>query len=127
MPLYGHEIDATTNPLEARLGWTISWDKEFVGREALLKTKLEKPTRLLVGFAMIDKAVPREHYPIAMDGDVVGHVTTGMKSPTLDQFLGLGYLPSRYSAPGGKIDILVRGQPKQAQIVKRPFYQPRYK
>lgn len=127
MPLYGHEIDAHTNPLEARLGWVISWDKEFIGRDALLKTKLEKPDRLLVGFAMVDRAVPREHYEIASAGKVVGHVTTGMKSPTLDQFLGLGYVPSALSKIGAEIDIIVRGQPKQAKIVKRPFYQPRYK
>jgi aminomethyltransferase len=124
MPLYGHEINAQTNPLEARLGWTIGWDKEFIGRDALLKTKLEKPARLLVGFEMVDKAVPREHYPIAVDGQVVGQVTTGMKSPTLDRFLGLGYVPSSHSAVGAEIDIVVRGQPKKARIVKRPFYQP---
>lgn len=127
MPLYGHEIDATINPLEARLGWTISWDKEFIGREALLKTKLEKPQRLLIGFEMIDKAVPRERYPIAINGEEVGYVTTGMKSPTLDKFLGMGYVPSQHSTVGGEIDILVRGQPKRARVVKRPFYQPRYK
>jgi aminomethyltransferase len=127
MPLYGHEIDATTTPLEARLGWTISWDKEFIGREALLKTKLEKPSRLLVGFEMVDKAVPREHYEIVVNEQVVGQVTTGMKSPTLDRFLGLGYVPSKYSALGNEIDIVVRGQPKKAKIVKRPFYQPRYR
>ncbi|RME64228.1 MAG: glycine cleavage system aminomethyltransferase GcvT, partial [Caldilineae bacterium] len=91
MPLYGHEIDAHTNPLEARLGWTVSFDKpDFLGREALLKEKLEGTSRLLVGFEMVDRAVPREHYPIAIDGQVVGHVTTGMKSPTLDKFLGMG-------------------------------------
>jgi aminomethyltransferase len=127
MPLYGHEIDAATTPLEARLGWTISWDKEFIGREALLKTKLEKPARLLVGFEMVEKAVPREHYDIVVQDHVVGHVTTGMKSPTLDRFLGLGYVPGKYSALGSEIDIVVRGQPKKARIVKRPFYQPRYR
>jgi aminomethyltransferase len=127
MPLYGHEIDANTNPLEARLGWTISWDKEFIGRESLLKTKLEKPARLLVGFEMIDRAVPREHYEIAVQDQVVGHVTTGMKSPTLDRFLGLGYVPSQHSALGSEIEIIVRGQPKKAKIVRRPFYKPRYR
>jgi aminomethyltransferase len=127
MPLYGHEIDATINPLEARLGWVISWEKEFVGREALLKTKLEQPRRLLIGFAMVARAVPRDHYEIAVDGNVVGHVTTGMKSPTLDQFLGLGYVAREYTKLGTEIDIVVRGQPKKAQVVKRPFYQPRYK
>lgn len=127
MPLYGHEINAATNPLEARLGWTISWDKEFIGREALLKVKLEQPQRLLVGFEMIDKAVAREQYPIALNGVEIGYVTTGMKSPTLDKFLGLGYVPRAQSALGAEIDILVRGQPKKAKVIKRPFYQPRYK
>lgn len=127
MPLYGHEIDAATTPLEARLGWTVSWDKEFIGRDALLKVKLEQPARLLVGFEMVDKAVPRERYPIAANGETVGYVTTGMKSPTLDRFLGLGYVPRNLSAVGTEIDIIVRGQPKRARIVKRPFYKPRYK
>jgi len=127
MPLYGHEIDANTNPLEARLGWTISWDGEFIGRDALLKTKLEKPARLLIAFEMIDRAVPREHYPIAIDGTVVGHVTTGMKSPTLDKFVGMGYLPNGQTKFGTTIEIIIRGQAKQAKVVKRPFYQPNYK
>ena len=124
MPLYGHEIDAHTNPLEARLGWTIAWDGDFIGREALLKVKLESPARLLVGFAMVDKAVPREHYAIAVAGAVVGHVTTGMRSPTLDAFLGMGYVPRQFSALGSQFDVLVRGQPKQAVVIKRPFYRP---
>ncbi len=127
MPLYGHELDARTNPLEARLGWTISWGKEFVGREALLKVKMEKPQRLLIGFEMIDKAVAREHYAIAVNNQVIGHVTSGMKSPTLDKFLGLGYVPGEYSTIGTELDILVRDQAKKAKVVKRPFYQPRYK
>lgn len=127
MPLYGHEIDATINPLEARLGWVISWETEFVGRTALLKTKLEQPQRLLIGFEMTERAVPRDHYEIAVDGAVVGYVTTGMKSPTLDKFLGLGYVPREYTKIGTELDILVRGQPKKARVVKRPFYQPRYK
>lgn len=127
MPLYGHEIDASINPLEARLGWAIAWDKEFIGRSALLKAKLENPQRLLIGFEMTDRAVPREHYPIAIDGQVVGHVTTGMKSPTLDKFLGLGYVPRRYAGLGTPIEIMVRDQPKAARIIKRPFYTPRYK
>jgi aminomethyltransferase len=127
MPLYGHEIDANTSPLEARLGWTISWQQSFIGRDALLKTKLEQPARLLVGFEMVDRAVPREHYDLAVDGAVIGHVTSGMKSPSLDKFLGMGYVPRQYSGLGTEIDVLVRGQAKRARIVKRPFYAPRYK
>lgn len=127
MPLYGHEIDANTSPLEARLGWTISWDKDFIGREALLKTKLERPARLLIGFEMIDRAVPRDHYAIAVHNKNVGYVTTGMKSPTLDKFLGLGYVPREHSSLGTEIEIMVRDVPKRAKIIKRPFYTPRYK
>ena len=127
MPLYGHEIDATINPLEARLGWVISWDSNCIGRDALLKVKLEQPQRLLIGFEMVDRAVPRDQYEIAVDGKVVGYVTTGMKSPTLDKFLGLGYVTREHAKVGADLDIVVRGQPKKARIVKRPFYQPRYK
>ena len=127
MPLYGHEIDATINPLEARLGWTVAWGKSFIGREALLKVKLEQPVRLLVGFEMVERAVAREHYPIAVDNQIVGHVTTGMKSPTLDKFLGLGYVPRQFSNVGREIEIIIRDQPKRAKIIKRPFYTPRYK
>jgi aminomethyltransferase len=67
MPLYGHELSPTINPLEARLGWTMSWDKPFIGRETLLKVKLEKPARVLVGLEMVEKAVPREHYDVAVE------------------------------------------------------------
>ena len=127
MPLYGHELSAGINALEARMGWTVSWEKEFIGRGALLKVKLEKPQRLLVGFEMVDKAVAREHYDVAVDGSIVGYVTSGMKSPTLDKFLGMALVPEAISAPGSEFDVLVRGQPKRARVVKRPFYKPRYK
>lgn len=127
MPLYGHELSPSINPLEARLGWTISWHKPFVGRSALLKVKLEKPGRLLVGLEMVDKAVPREHYDVAVDGKVIGHVTSGMKSPTLNKFLAMAYIPADYSALGTRLDVIVRDQPKQAVVVKRPFYKPQYK
>lgn len=127
MPLYGHEIDATTTPIEARLGWAIHWDHDFIGRTALLKVKLEGSARRLVGFEMIDRAVPREHYPITFDGVAIGHVTSGMKAPTLDRFLGMAYVSAPYTAIGSEFDVMVRGQPKKAKVVKRPFYRPRYK
>jgi len=128
MPLYGHEIDPETNPFQARQGWTVSLDKpDFLGRNALLKAKMEETSKILVGFEMIDRAVAREHYPIAVDGQTIGHVTTGMKSPTLDKFIGLGYVPPAYQKIGTEIDILVRGAAKKAKVVRRPFYRPRYK
>lgn len=128
MPLYGHEIDAATNPLEARQGWTVSLEKpDFLGRSALLKAKLEENRKILVAFEMIDRAVPRDHYEIAVNGQIVGHVTTGMKSPTLDKFVGLGYVPPAYQKLGTEIDILIRGAAKKAKVVRRPFFKPRYK
>lgn len=128
MPLYGHEIDASTNPYEARQGWTVSLDKpDFLGRSALLKAKFEDNRKILVGFEMIDRGVPREHYEIAADGQTIGYVTTGMKSPTLDKFLGLGYVPPAYQKLGTEVDILMRGTARKAKIVRRPFYKPQYK
>jgi aminomethyltransferase len=128
MPLYGHEINANTNPYEARLGWVVSLEKPaFLGRQSLLKAKLESPGRLLIGFEMVERAVPREEYPILANGAVIGHVTTGMKSPTLDRFLGMGYVTSGHHRLGTEIDIMVRDKPRKARVVKRPFYQPRYK
>lgn len=135
MPLYGHEISAQLTPLEARLSWVIDWDQEFIGRAALLKQKLEKPERLLIGFEMVDRAVPREHYTIYIDdrGDDInddapaGFVTTGMKSPTLNRFLGLGYVPATHSKLDTEINIMVRNQPKRARVIRRPFYKSRYK
>lgn len=127
MPLYGHEIDRYTNPLQARLGWTVSWDKPFLGRDALLKAKLEPLDRVLVGFEMVDKSVPREGYAVTAGGEAVGQVTTGLKSPTLDKFIGMAYVPPQLAPIGTPLEIMVRGAPKQARIVKRPFYQPRYR
>ncbi len=125
MPLYGHEIDAATTPLEARLGWVIHWEHDFIGRTALLKVKLEGSDRRLVGFEMVERAVPREHYPIAVDGDPIGYVTSGMKAPTLDRFVGMAYVSAAYASIGSEFDIMVRGQPKKAKVVKRPFYRRR--
>ena len=124
MSLYGHEIDAKTNPFEARLGWVVALDKPaFVGRNALLKEKLEGSERLLVGFEMVERAVPREgHQIIALEGKVVGHVTSGMKSPTLDKFVGLGYVPHGLHRLGSDIHIIIRGSPRRARVCRRPFY-----
>lgn len=128
MPLYGHEMDPTTNPFEARQGWVVSLDKpDFIGRNALLKIKLEGSQRLLVGFEMIDRGVAREGYAIRVAGEEVGHVTSGMKSPTLDRFLGLGYVPRGMNSLGTELEIMVRGTPKRAKVIRRPFYRPRYK
>ncbi|MGW8251961.1 MAG: glycine cleavage system aminomethyltransferase GcvT, partial [Anaerolineales bacterium] len=85
MPLYGHEIDASTTPVEAGLSFALSLEKEFIGRDALLKQKLEKSERTLIGFEMVERGVPREGYEVSIAGTVVGRVTTGMYAPTLEK------------------------------------------
>jgi len=127
MPLYGHELSADINPLEARLQFALSFDKMFIGRDALLKAKLEKPSRLLVGFEMVDKGVAREGYPVQVSGETVGFVSSGMFSPTLKRYLGMAFVPRQYAKINSEIEILIRGKSKKARIIKRPFYLPVYR
>jgi len=127
MPLYGHEINAHTTPVEARLNFALSLDKNFIGRDALLKQKLEGPEHVLVGFEMVERGVAREHYPVQVDGKEIGHVTSGMFAPTLDKYLGMAYVPAEMAALGTEIDVVIRNKPVKARIVKRPFYVPAYR
>ncbi len=120
--LYGHEIDAQTTPIEAALSWACDLNKEFIGRDALLKQKFEGVKRKLVGFEMIDRGIARKDYPIAKDGQTIGIVTTGMYAPTLEKNLGLGFVPSEFAAVGTEFDVIVRGKPLKARVVKTPFY-----
>jgi aminomethyltransferase len=128
LPLYGHELGPDIDPFTAGLGRFVQFDhRAFVGHDALLKIKLEGPAQKLVGFEMIEPAVPRAGYPVLIDGQEVGAVTTGMKAPTLDKFLGMALIPALYAAPGTEIEIMVRDKPKKAVIVQRPFYRPAYR
>lgn len=128
MPLYGQEISQDINSIEAQMNWAVSFEKgDFIGRDALLKTKLEGPKRKLVGFEMVERSVPRHGYTIAVEGKEVGFVTSGMYSPTTGKFLGLGYVPSEYAPLGTEIRIIIRGKPKKAKVVRRPFYVPPYR
>jgi aminomethyltransferase len=127
MPLYGHEISAEISPIEARLGFALSLEKPFTGRDALLKQKLEGPANLLVGFEMIERGVAREHYPVLYEGEQVGHVTSGMFSPTTDRYLGMAIVPSEIAHLGTEIEIEIRNKAVKAKIVKRPFYIPAYR
>lgn len=120
--LYGHEIDAQTTPIEAALGWACDLNKEFIGRDALLKQKLEGVKKKLVGFEMIDRGIARKDYPIAKDGQTIGVVTTGMFAPTLEKNVGLGFVPPEFAAVGTEFDVIVRGKPLKARVVKTPFY-----
>jgi len=128
MPLYGQEISATIGPIEAGLGWAVSSDKgDFIGREALLKVRLEGAARKLIGFEMTEGGVPRHEYGVVKDGVVCGRVSSGMYSPTIDKFLGMAYVSAEHSALGTEIGISIRGKVKPAVVVKRPFYTPSYR
>ena len=128
MPLYGQELGPDISPLEARMGWAIAWNKgAFVGREALLKQRLEGIIRRLVAFKMVDRGVARHGYDILSDGEVVGEVSSAMYAPSLDGFFGMGFVPVSLSKIGTEIAIRIRGKARRAIIVKRPFYIPAYR
>jgi len=125
--LYGNDIDQTTNPLEAGLGWITKLDKgDFVGREAIAKMKAAGIPRKLVGIEVEGKSIARHGYPILKDGIQIGHVTSGTFSPSLEKSIGLGYVALANSAVGAEITIDIRGRVAKAQIVKTPFYQRPY-
>jgi aminomethyltransferase len=123
MALYGHEIHASINPLEAGLAWIVKLDKgNFTGREALIKQKERGLSRKLVGFEMRGRGIGRDGYEVWVDGAPAGWVTSGSPSPTLNRNIGLCYLPVEFARTGQKIQVLVRNQPVDAEVVETPFY-----
>lgn len=129
LALYGHEISETVNPYEAGLGWVVKLDKgPFLGREALQRVKAEGPRRKLVGLEMIGRGIARGGYRVATpDGDDVGEVTSGMPAPTLGKNLALALVRADVARAGTELDVVIRGKPVRARVVKTPFYQSRYK
>ncbi len=124
LPLYGQDLDETTTPLEAGLGWVVKLDgAPFVGRPALLAQKQAGVKRKLAGFVMLGRGVPRHDYPIeAPDGQPLGTTTSGGPAPALGKNIGLGYVPTATDAPGTRIVVDCRGKRVDAEIVKGPFY-----
>ncbi len=123
MALYGNDIDATTTPLEADLGWIVKLEKgDFFGRDVLQREKAEGPRRKLVGFEMIDRGIGRHGYPIVDGTEEIGVVTSGTHSPTLKKAIGLAYLPQGKSGLGSEFTILNRGKETRARVVPTPFY-----
>lgn len=123
MPLYGHELDENTNPLEAGLGHFVKLDKpDFLGRDALIKAREQGLSRQLVGFKLVGRGIGRQGYEIQHNGQPVGQVTSGSYAPYLEQAIGMGFVTPDLTAPGTGIDVLVRGRPVAAEVVKRPFY-----
>jgi aminomethyltransferase len=126
--LYGNDIDQATNPLEAGLGWVVKAAKgPFVGREAIERVRAAGPPRRLVGFEMVERAVPRHGYAILHGGAPAGAVTSGSYGPSVDKYIGMGYVPSALAAVGTEIAIEVRGRGQAARVVKTPFHPPRVK
>ena len=122
-PLYGHELNEETTPIEAGIGWTVKEKAgDYLGKAVLLCQKREGGSKYLVGFKMHDAGVPRQGYPLYGDGKEVGYVTSGMKSPTLGEFLGMGFLATKRVQVGTEIEVAIRGQRKRAEIVRLPFY-----
>jgi aminomethyltransferase len=122
MPLYGHEIDETTNPYEARLGWVVSLAKpEFIGREALAAIKQRGPDRKLTGLRVHEGGVPRPGYAITRNGQRVGVLTSGTFSPSLKQSIALGYVPTGLSEVGERFSVEMRGKAAPAEVVPLPF------
>lgn len=120
--LYGNDIDQNTTPFEAGIGWCVKLEKgNFIGRDALIKQKEEGLKRKLVCFEMIDKGIPRHNYKIFVEGKEVGFVTSGNYSPSIDKYIGLGYVNIPFTKIGQEIEIDIRGM-KKAFIVKPPFY-----
>lgn len=121
--LYGNDIDETTSPLEAGLGWITKFTKDFVNSENLKKQKEEGVKRKLVGFELSARGIPRKDYDITdKNGNTIGVVTSGTMAPSLNKAIGMGYVTVENSAPGTEIFIQIRKKPVAATIVKTPFY-----
>jgi aminomethyltransferase len=124
MHLYGSEMDASTTPLEAGLGWLVHLEmpKPFIGREVLERQSAEGVTRKLVGLKLQGRAIARHGYPVLRDGQPVGVVTSGTWSPTLGEAIALAYVPSELAKLGTELAVEIRGKAAPAVVVKRPFY-----
>lgn len=123
MALYGHEIDATTTPYEAGLGWTVKLKKgDFLGRDVLVQQKADGVERKLVGFEVVGKGIARQGYRVLHGGDAVGTVTSGTWSPTLEKAIGTAYVPTGLAEVGTEIEIEVRKRTVAARVVPMPFY-----
>lgn len=121
--LYGNDIDDTTSPLEAGLGWITKFTKDFVDSDFLKKQKEEGVQRKLVAFEMIDRGIPRHDYPILdAQGNVIGKVTSGTMSPSMKVGIGLGYVKTEFSSLDSEIYIEIREKGIKAKVVKLPFY-----
>jgi aminomethyltransferase len=121
--LYGNDIDESTHPLEAGLGWTVKFAKDdFHGRDALLKEKSRGLARRLVGIELDGRRVPRHGMPVVQGDSALGHVASGTYSPTLERPIGMAYVNQASAAIGGTLEVDAGRSRLSARIVKKPFY-----
>lgn len=122
--LYGNDIDDTTSPLEAGLGWITKFTKDFVDSDRLKAEKEAGVSKKLIGFEMIDRGIPRHDYRILdANGNVIGKVTSGTQGPSVKKAIGMGYVTTEFAAPDSEIYIEIRDKGVLAKVVKMPFYQ----
>ena len=120
--LYGNDIDDTTSPIEAGLGWITKFTKDFTNRANIEQHKLQGVSKKLVGFEMIDRGIPRHDYQIAdASGKIIGKVTSGTQSPSLNKAIGLGYVETGFSKQDSEIFVIIRDKPVKAKVTKIPF------
>ncbi|MCL2028288.1 MAG: glycine cleavage system aminomethyltransferase GcvT [Bacteroidales bacterium] len=122
--LYGHEIDETTSPIEAGLGWLVKFvdNKPFIDREMMQQLKAEGVKRKLVGFELLDKGIPRQGYELCdADGNIIGHVCSGTQAPSLQKAIGTGYVQTAFSKIDTEIWVKIREKLVKAKVVKMPF------
>jgi aminomethyltransferase len=124
MPLYGQELGDDISPYESGLGWAVKLNKgDFVGRDGMAKVKEEGPKRKAVGFRMTERGgAPRTHYPVGVEGQVIGEVTSGAFSPTLGENIGLALIAPEYAGVGKPLQVEIRGKWVNAEQIKMPFY-----
>jgi aminomethyltransferase len=121
--LYGNDINDETSPLEAGLGWITKFTKDFINSKSLAQQKQNGTERKLIGFEMIERGIPRHDYEIVdAEGTIIGKVTSGTQSPSLQKAIGLGYVKPEFAAVGTEIFISIRNNKVKAQVVKFPFY-----
>jgi aminomethyltransferase len=120
--LYGNDIDDTTSPIEAGLGWITKFTKDFTNRSEIEKQKTGGVSKKLVGFEMIDRGIPRHDYQITdSKGNVIGKVTSGTQSPSLNKAIGMGYVKTELATPDSEIFVMIRDKPIKAKVTKIPF------
>ena len=129
MHLYGNEMDSNTTPFEAGLGWLVHLEmpKDFIGRKALEKQSKEGISQRLVGLKMNGRAIARKGYKLMKNNQVIGEVTSGTWSPSLNEAIAMGYLPIQQAKVGNKINIDIRGKQHEGTVVRRPFYKNKSK